>query len=222
MIDKLEFILALAREQHFGRAAETCGVTQPTLSAGVKQLEEQMGVLLVNRGSRFQGFTPEGERVLDWARRIVGDTRTEPQVAGQWEYFFVNLIQATNGVLDARDVNTLTDMSYVEGLSKEQVAAAWKKCLDQTEYYRFDYVVKIAESPTPEQSLVRLGVTKNPGAGGYEENFTLKMRESVCRKKEDLGLRRNLLFQKDLLPDEPADESLARLSSISDVIIHPT
>ena len=76
MIDKLEFILALAREQHFGRAAETCGVTQPTLSAGVKQLEEQMGVLLVNRGSRFQGFTPEGERVLDWARRIVGDSRS--------------------------------------------------------------------------------------------------------------------------------------------------
>jgi DNA-binding transcriptional LysR family regulator len=75
MIDKLNFILALAREKHFGRAAEVCGVTQPTLSAGVKQLEEQMGVLLVNRGSRFQGFTPEGQRVLEWARRIVGDTR---------------------------------------------------------------------------------------------------------------------------------------------------
>ncbi len=75
MIDKLDFILALARERHFGRAAESCGVTQPTLSAGVKQLEEQFGVLLVNRGSRFQGFTPEGERVLEWARRIVGDTR---------------------------------------------------------------------------------------------------------------------------------------------------
>jgi len=76
LIDKLEFILALARERHFGRAAEGCGVTQPTLSAGVKQLEEQMGVLLVNRGSRFQGFTPEGQRVLEWARRIVGDSRT--------------------------------------------------------------------------------------------------------------------------------------------------
>ena len=75
MIDKLEFLLALAREKHFGRAAEACGVTQPTLSAGVKQIEEQMGVLLVRRGSRFQGFTPEGERVLEWARRIVGDTR---------------------------------------------------------------------------------------------------------------------------------------------------
>ncbi len=75
MIDKLDFLLALAREKHFGRAAETCAVTQPTLSAGIKQLEGQMGVLLVIRGSRFQGFTPEGERVLEWARRIVGDTR---------------------------------------------------------------------------------------------------------------------------------------------------
>ena len=48
MLEKLEFLLALAREKHFGRAAEACGVTQPTLSAGVKQLEDAFGVLLVN------------------------------------------------------------------------------------------------------------------------------------------------------------------------------
>jgi DNA-binding transcriptional LysR family regulator len=75
MIDKLEFIIALAREEHFGRAAEACRVSQPTLSAGIKNLEDMFGVLLVQRGSRFRGFTPEGERVLEWARRIVGDTR---------------------------------------------------------------------------------------------------------------------------------------------------
>ncbi|AWN35015.1 LysR family transcriptional regulator [Methylobacterium radiodurans] len=75
MIDKLDFLLALAREQHFGHAAEVCGVTQQTLSAGVKQLENRFGVQLVLRGSRFQGFTPEGERVLEWARRIVADAR---------------------------------------------------------------------------------------------------------------------------------------------------
>jgi DNA-binding transcriptional LysR family regulator len=79
LIDKLDFLLALARERHFGRAAEACGVTQPTLSAGVKQIEELLGVLLVNRGSRFQSFTPEGEKVLEWARRIVGDTRAMRQ-----------------------------------------------------------------------------------------------------------------------------------------------
>src|ERR1700745_3984949 len=75
MIDKLDFLTALARERHFGRRARDCGVTQPTLSAGVKQLEEQMGVLLVNRGSRFLSFTPEGERVLEWARFIGGAPR---------------------------------------------------------------------------------------------------------------------------------------------------
>jgi DNA-binding transcriptional LysR family regulator len=79
MIDKLEFLIALAQEQHFGRAAEACGVTQPTLSAGIKQLEEMLGVLLVQRGSRFLGFTPEGQRTLDWARRIVGDSRAMRQ-----------------------------------------------------------------------------------------------------------------------------------------------
>jgi len=76
MIDKLEFFIALAKERHFGRAAAELGITQPTLSAAIKQLEDQLGVMLVQRGSRFQGLTPEGQRVLEWARRIVGDTRT--------------------------------------------------------------------------------------------------------------------------------------------------
>jgi DNA-binding transcriptional LysR family regulator len=79
VIDKLELLLALARERHFGRAAEACGVTQPTMSAGIKQLEDILGVMLVQRGSRFLGFTPEGERTLDWARRIVGDARAMRQ-----------------------------------------------------------------------------------------------------------------------------------------------
>ncbi len=79
MIDKLEYLLALARERNFGRAAEQCGVTQPTFSAGIKQLEETLGVMLVQRTSRFLGFTAEGERVLDWARTIVADTRAMRQ-----------------------------------------------------------------------------------------------------------------------------------------------
>ena len=76
MIEKLEMFVALANERHFGRAAERCGVTQPTLSAAIKQLEEALGVQLVRRGSRFQGLTPEGARALDWAHRIVSDART--------------------------------------------------------------------------------------------------------------------------------------------------
>src|SRR5262249_36301402 len=79
MLEKLEFLLLLARERHFGRAAEAAGVTQPTLSSAIKSLEESLGATLVERGSRFRGFTPEGERVLRWARRLVSDARTMRQ-----------------------------------------------------------------------------------------------------------------------------------------------
>jgi len=79
MLEKLEFMIALSREQHFGRAAESCGVAQPTLSLGIRSLEEMLNVPLVKRSSRFQGFTPEGERVLIWARRLVGDARAMRQ-----------------------------------------------------------------------------------------------------------------------------------------------
>jgi DNA-binding transcriptional LysR family regulator len=75
VIDKLEFFITLAKERSFSRAAEACGVTQPTLSAGIKQLEDMLGVLLVNRSSRFHNLTQEGERVLIWAKRIVADAR---------------------------------------------------------------------------------------------------------------------------------------------------
>lgn len=79
VIEKLEFLIAVASEKSFSRAAEICGVTQPTLSAGIKQLEDTLGVLLINRSSRFHGLTAEGERVLDWAKRIVGDARAMRQ-----------------------------------------------------------------------------------------------------------------------------------------------
>ncbi|MDK9697965.1 MAG: LysR family transcriptional regulator [Siculibacillus sp.] len=75
MIDKLEYLLALAREKHFGRAAQACGISQPAFSSAIRQLEDMVGAPLVDRGSRFIGFTAEGERALDWARRIVGDAR---------------------------------------------------------------------------------------------------------------------------------------------------
>ncbi|MDK3073558.1 LysR family transcriptional regulator [Sedimentitalea sp. JM2-8] len=75
MLDKLEMFIALAREAHFGRAAESLRITQPTLSTGIKQLEDQLGVLLVFRASRFGGLTPEGQTALVWARKIVGDAR---------------------------------------------------------------------------------------------------------------------------------------------------
>jgi len=75
MIDKLEMFIAVAKEGHFGRAAQSLGITQPTLSTGIKTLEDQLGVQLIFRGSRYGGLTPEGQSALVWARKIVGDAR---------------------------------------------------------------------------------------------------------------------------------------------------
>jgi len=67
---QLQYIVALSQEGHFGRAAERCHVSQPSLSSAVKQLEYALGVRIVMRGRRFLGFTPEGERVVEWAKRV--------------------------------------------------------------------------------------------------------------------------------------------------------
>jgi DNA-binding transcriptional LysR family regulator len=73
LLRQLEYLVTLARERHFGRAAATCHVTQPTLSAAIRELESELGVLIVERGQRFRGLTPEGERIVEWAHRILAD-----------------------------------------------------------------------------------------------------------------------------------------------------
>ncbi|MFN0153317.1 MAG: LysR substrate-binding domain-containing protein [Gaiella sp.] len=73
ILRNLTYLVALAREGHFGRAATACHVSQPTLSAGIRTLEAELGVLLVRRERRYEGLTPEGQRVLDWAARVVSD-----------------------------------------------------------------------------------------------------------------------------------------------------
>jgi DNA-binding transcriptional LysR family regulator len=73
LIRQLEYLVALASERHFARAAEKCGVSQPTLSAALRQLEGDLGTAIVERGSRFRGFTADGEIVLSWARRMLAD-----------------------------------------------------------------------------------------------------------------------------------------------------
>jgi DNA-binding transcriptional LysR family regulator len=73
IVRNFEYLLALSKERHFARAASACRISQPTLSSGIKQLEEDMDVQIVKRGQRFEGFTPEGERVLAWAQQMMDD-----------------------------------------------------------------------------------------------------------------------------------------------------
>jgi len=83
LIRHLQYLAALAKERHFARAAVACHVTQPTLSAGIKQLEETLGILIVERGQRFHRLTAEGERVLGWAQRVLADYDALTQELGE-------------------------------------------------------------------------------------------------------------------------------------------
>ncbi len=80
----LSYLIALAREGHFGRAAEAAHVSQPTLSAAINQLEQELGVPLVTRTRQgFEGFTAEGREVLGWAQRILADVESLKQTLGE-------------------------------------------------------------------------------------------------------------------------------------------
>lgn len=73
LLRQLEYLVALARERHFVRAAAACYVSQPSLSAAIRRLEHELGVPIVRRGRKYEGLTPEGEVVLAWAHRILAE-----------------------------------------------------------------------------------------------------------------------------------------------------
>ena len=70
-LTELRYIVAVARERHFGRAAEACFVSQPTLSMGVKRLEEELGVMLFERSKTEISLTPSGERIVTQAQQVL-------------------------------------------------------------------------------------------------------------------------------------------------------
>ncbi|MCD6073531.1 MAG: LysR family transcriptional regulator [Rhodospirillales bacterium] len=78
----LKYFVALGQEAHFGRAADTCNVTQSTLSAAIRQLEIEIGAPLIERDKRFKGFTAEGRVLLDWAKRVVSERDALDQQIG--------------------------------------------------------------------------------------------------------------------------------------------
>jgi DNA-binding transcriptional LysR family regulator len=68
---QLTYLTALDKHRHFGRAAESCHVSQPALSNAIRELERELGITIIKRNRTFQGITPAGERVMLWARQML-------------------------------------------------------------------------------------------------------------------------------------------------------
>ncbi len=80
-LTELRYIIALARERHFGRAAEACHVSQPTLSQAIKKLEEELDVKLFERGGTEVTATPLGEEIVGQARRVMEEAGAIKEIA---------------------------------------------------------------------------------------------------------------------------------------------
>jgi LysR family hydrogen peroxide-inducible transcriptional activator len=80
-LTELRYIVAVARERHFGRAAETCFVSQPTLSVAVKKLEEELGLAIFERGPGEVTITPAGEKIVEQAQRVLEEASRVKEIA---------------------------------------------------------------------------------------------------------------------------------------------
>src|SRR5690606_22773095 len=74
-LTELKYIVTLAQERHFGRAAEKCFVSQPTLSVAIKKLESELDIAIFERSKSSVSVTPLGERIVQQAQRVLEEAR---------------------------------------------------------------------------------------------------------------------------------------------------
>jgi DNA-binding transcriptional LysR family regulator len=231
MIDKLKFFLALAREKHFGKAAAACNVSQPTLSASIKQLEEQLGVLLVQRGSRYQGLTPEGQRVLEWARRIVGDARAmrmEINAARHGLHGSVRLAAIPTALPMVRELTTAFQALH-PGVNFVVLSRASVEILELIDNLEIDVGItylaneplgKVASVPLYEERY--MFVTAAPNLFADRETVTWKEASTapLCLLTPDMQNRRiiNQYFEAVGVSAQPVLESDSMIALVSHVL----
>ena len=82
-LTELRYVVAVARERHFGRAADACFVSQPTLSVAIRKLESELGVQIFERGPAEVSVTPLGQRIVEQAQRVLEDSNAIREIARQ-------------------------------------------------------------------------------------------------------------------------------------------
>ena len=80
-LTELKYVIAVAREKHFGRAAESCFVSQPSLSVAIKKLEEELGVAIFERRSPDITVTPIGAQIIEQAQKVLEESRLISEIA---------------------------------------------------------------------------------------------------------------------------------------------
>jgi DNA-binding transcriptional LysR family regulator len=148
-IRQIHYLLALAKTGHFGRAAEACNVTQPALSTGLQHLEEELKVTLVQRDQRFQGFTPEGERMLKWARILAQDWEGMRQEAALCNQQLIGSLRLGAIPTTLAVVPLLTEpyLAKFPGVRIKLVSLSMETLIQQLDGYELDLGLTYLEDP---------------------------------------------------------------------------
>ena len=145
-IRQIHYLLALSKTEHFGRAAEACHVSQPALSTAIQHLEEELGVTIVRRGQRFQGFTLEGERLLQWARILAQDWECMRQEAAQCNRQLTGTLRIGSDHTDlqaAMDRNiTVAEVTYCNSNSVAEHVVMMTLALVRNYIPSYNWVIK--------------------------------------------------------------------------------
>jgi DNA-binding transcriptional LysR family regulator len=139
-IRQIHYLLALSKTGHFGRAAEASHVSQPALSTAIQHLEEELGITIIKRGQRFQGFTEEGERVLQWARILAQNWEGMRQAAAQYSQQLTGILRigAIPTTLAVTPLLTTPCQSEYPGIAIKLVSLSAEELMRQLDSFELD------------------------------------------------------------------------------------
>jgi len=179
-LTELKYIVAVARERHFGRAAEACFVSQPTLSVAIRKLEEELGVQLFERGGGEIGVTPVGVQVVEQAQRVLEQTNAIREIAELGKDPLVGPLRVgviyTIGpyLLPELVPNMIADAPQMPLLLQENFTVKLLELLRQG-----DIDIAIVAEPFPDQGLVTLGVYDEPFVVAVPKQHPWARRKSI-------------------------------------------
>ena len=179
-LTELKYIVAVAREKHFGRAAEACFVSQPTLSVAIRKLEEELGVQLFERGGGEIGVTPVGEQIVEQAQHVLEQTNAIREIAVQGKDplvgpLRVGVIYTIGPYLLPRLVpRMIEDAPQMPLLLQENFTVKLLELLRQG-----DIDLAILADPFPDHGLVTLGVYDEPFVVAVPRQHPWARRKSI-------------------------------------------
>jgi DNA-binding transcriptional LysR family regulator len=148
-IRQIHYLLALAKTGHFGRAAEISHVSQPALSTAIQHLEEELGITIIKRGHRFQGFTEEGERVLQWARILAQNWEGLRQAATQYSQQLTGVLRigVIPTTLAVTPLLTTPCQSEYPGIAIKLVSLCAEELIRQLDSFELDLGLTYLDDP---------------------------------------------------------------------------